>query len=91
MYGQCNTNILGFGRYLQDVDPERRPVLWQIERTIVFCLKHFERDIERAVGKGSRHPDSPFGQCFDLISVQTCGEYDTLCDELQGKNWNAFQ
>jgi hypothetical protein len=85
LYERIN-NLLGFGRYLQDIDPERRPVQWQVERSVIYCLIHYQRGIERAVGRGSRHPDSPYGHCMALLNAETRGEYDRLCDELQGKH-----
>lgn len=51
----------GLGQYLLDVDPEHRPVKWQIQHIMILCRVHFLRGIENVIGPKKRQsPDDYF-------------------------------
>jgi hypothetical protein len=52
-------NCLGLGRFLQEIDPLHRPILWQLKGIIIFCRVHFFRTITEAVG--NKNKDQEYG------------------------------
>lgn len=60
----------GLGQYLLDVDPEHRPVKWQIQHIMILCRVHFLRGIENVIGPKKRQsPDDYFQNNGGLIEL----------------------
>nr|XP_036574499.1 uncharacterized protein CTRU02_15524 [Colletotrichum truncatum]XP_036577385.1 uncharacterized protein CTRU02_12618 [Colletotrichum truncatum]XP_036580232.1 uncharacterized protein CTRU02_09877 [Colletotrichum truncatum]XP_036586904.1 uncharacterized protein CTRU02_03492 [Colletotrichum truncatum]KAF6780942.1 hypothetical protein CTRU02_15524 [Colletotrichum truncatum]KAF6784356.1 hypothetical protein CTRU02_12618 [Colletotrichum truncatum]KAF6788064.1 hypothetical protein CTRU02_09877 [Col len=88
---QDHKNLIGFGKYLSlECDPEHRPWAWQVERSVRFCLIHFQRGIE-AYCTEDRSPDSLWNQMRSLLFCRSSEDYFALCQafetEPQIKAW----
>jgi hypothetical protein len=77
-------NYLGLGQYLQEIDPFHQPVLWQLQRLIIFCRVHFFRTITEAVGSNNKG-SGVWSRMAGLIDCKSEEDYDQLCDLLIGK------
>ncbi|EYE90581.1 uncharacterized protein EURHEDRAFT_466851, partial [Aspergillus ruber CBS 135680] len=71
----------GLGRFLQEIDPLRRPILWQLKGIIIFCRVHFFRTITEAVGNNNRG-SGIWNRMAALIDCKSEDDYDQLCDLL---------
>ncbi|EAW17145.1 uncharacterized protein NFIA_005070 [Aspergillus fischeri NRRL 181] len=71
----------GLGQYLQEIDPQHHPILWQLKGIIVFCQVHFFRTITEAVGSVAR--GTGVWSCMaNLIDCRSEEDYDQLCNLL---------
>ena len=73
--------FLGLGQYLREIDPQHRPLPWQLKGVIIFCRDHFFRTITNIVEKNT----GIWGRMTRLIDCKSEDDYDQLCDLLMGK------
>jgi hypothetical protein len=89
MYSKYIPNLLGFGLYLQSIDPQNRTWQWHIQQTVVYCTIHFKRGIERAVRaeyqEVDKSPGTPYDFLYQLLFTTTTRDYDELCRRLISK------
>lgn len=62
----------------------RRSWVWQVRNTVVQCLVHFHRNIEKAAGK-RRFRDSIHWDMLALLDVPDEEQYMELCQAIAGK------
>lgn len=71
-------NFLGLGQYLREIDPQHRPLPWQLKGIIIFCRVHFFRTITNIVEKNT----GIWSRMVSLIDCKSEDDYDQLCDLL---------
>ncbi|KAI8930747.1 hypothetical protein NX059_012355 [Plenodomus lindquistii] len=74
--------MTGLGKYLRDIDPNRRPWQWQLQNTVKFCEAHFLRSIIAATGPIDTETDFVRSRMRGLLTSQSYEEYVTLCQQL---------
>jgi hypothetical protein len=77
-------NTSGLGQYLQEIDPQHHPILWQLKGIIIFCRVHFFRTITETVGNTNR-TTGVWSRMASLVDCKSKEDYDQLCDLLIGK------
>lgn len=82
---QVLIHYLGLGKYLQEIDPLQRPMLWQLQGIIIFCRVHFFRTITEAVGRNDRGI-GVWSRMASLIDCKSEDDYVQLCELLIGKS-----
>jgi len=73
---------VGFGLYLQSVDPEGRHWEWQVKNICVYCRIHLRRSIENVEGVGFRTERGK--RMMDILLAQTQESYDAILEEVSG-------
>ncbi|OCK85458.1 hypothetical protein K432DRAFT_33984 [Lepidopterella palustris CBS 459.81] len=79
---QDSKQYAGFGKYLSLIDPDHHNWQWHVKRSVIFCLIHFQRGIEKLVGSRDRSPESLWSRMMELHKCQSKEEYIRLCDLL---------
>lgn len=74
----------GLGQYLVDVDPEHRPVKWQIQHIMILCRVHYLRGIENVIGPKKRQT-TIFKTMVALLNCQSRWQYYQVIQLLQGE------
>jgi hypothetical protein len=73
----------GFGGYLQTLDPEQREWQFHAQSSIIFCQIHFQRGVEKLVGKPRVSP-LKFGILMDILRCPSKDEYLHACNSIIG-------
>lgn len=71
----------GLARYLKEIDPYHRSLLWQLQSIIIFCRVHFFRTITEIVSNDNKGT-GVWSRMASLVDCKSEEDYDQLCDLL---------
>ena len=76
--------IIGWGAYLQAIDPQHRPWQWHVKRTIIYCTVHFKRGLQDCLKKGKLSLVD-YERLLQITTLKSRDDIHALLDDIDDK------